>query len=115
MNIFKKIKKWFWNTKPVLGYRIENLLNKNLELKNRIEEFDDKLWKEVKFKEDYRDRLTRYYDECIELRKKIKKYNSILKRCKKFKGVYGRSCSKFILEMTRGTGTTGPQGSNGNQ
>jgi len=102
MNIFKKIKKWFWNTKPVLGFRIEDLLNKNLELKNRIEELGNELWKEVKFKEDYRDRLTKYYDECIELRKNVKRHNKLLKRCKKFKEFYGKGCSKFISEMTRG-------------
>lgn len=103
MNIFKKIKKWFWNTKPVLGFRIENLLNKNLELKNKIEELGNELWKERKFKEDYRDRLTKYYDECIELRKKLKKHNTLIRRCKKFKDIYGRSCNKYVSEMKKKT------------
>ena len=102
MKIFKKIKKWFWNTKPVLGFRIEDLLNKNLELKNRIEELGNELWKEVKFKEDYRDRLTKYYDECIELRKNAERHNKLLKRCKKFKELYGRNCPTFISTMRRG-------------
>ena len=102
MNIFKKIKKWFWNTKPGLRKAIKKLSREVCDLKRAEQKLKQELWKERKFKEDYRDRLTKYYDECIELRKNIKRHNKLLKRCKKFKEFYGKGCVKFISEMTKG-------------
>ena len=71
MKIFKRIKGWFQNTKPGLRWRINKLTSGMHNLEEGIKSLEQDLWKERKFKEDYRDRLTRYYDECIELRKKL--------------------------------------------
>lgn len=106
MNSFKKIRNWFsyWfqGTKLGLNLRIQELSRNMRDLGEGIESLEQDLWKEKKFKEDYRDRLTRYYDECIELRKQVKKYNSLLKRCNKFKNFYGKGCSTYISEMRKG-------------
>ena len=102
MNIFKQIMGWFKGTKPGLWLRIKKLYNEVHSLEEGIEKLEQDLWKERKFKEDYRDRLTRYYDECITLRKKVKKYNSLLKRCSKFKEIYGKSCPTYIATIRRG-------------
>jgi len=72
------------------------------ELESGIESLEQELWKERKFKEDYRDRLTKYYDECIILRKKSKKYDKLLKRCRKFKEIYGKGCPTYIATIRRG-------------
>ena len=100
MSIFKKIRYWFWGTKPGLRKVIKKLSREVVALEKGIESLEQDLWKERKFKEDYRDRLTRYYDECIELRKKSKRYASILKRCKKFKNIFG-SCTKFVAKSVK--------------
>jgi len=71
-------------------------------LESGIESLEQELWKERKFKEDYRDRLTKYYDECIILRKKSKKYDKLLKRCRKFKEIYGKGCPTYIATIRRG-------------
>ena len=102
MNIFKRIRSWFQNTKPSLRWRIKKLTDGMHNLEEGVKSLEQELWKERKFKEDYRDRLTKYYDECVELRKNVKRHNKLLKRCKKFKEFYGKGCSKFISEMTRG-------------
>jgi len=102
MNPFKKIKSWFYGTKPGLRKTIGRLSREVRELESGIESLEQDLWKERKFKEDYRDRLTKYYDECIELRKNVKRHNKLLKRCKKFKEFYGRNCPTFISTMRRG-------------
>jgi len=102
MKIFKRIKGWFQGTKIGLNLRVNELVRNGRDLAEGIEKLEQELWKERKFKEDYRDRLTKYYDECIELRKNVKRHNKLLKRCKKFKEFYGKGCSKFISEMTRG-------------
>lgn len=106
MNIFKKIINWFlyWfhGTKLGLNLRVQELSRNTRDLASGLEKLEQDLWKERKFKEDYRDRLTRYYDECIELRKKAKKYDKLLKRCRKFKEFYGRNCPTFISVMRKG-------------
>ena len=102
MDILKKIRSWFYDTKPGLRIVIRKLSRDVRELEKGIENSEQDLWKERKFKEDYRDRLTRYYDECIELRKNAKRHNKLLKRCKKFKEFYGRNCPTFISVMRRG-------------
>jgi len=102
MNPFKKIRSWFYGTKPGLRKAINKLSREVHELEDGVEKLEQDLWKERKFKEDYRDRLTRYYNECIESRKKIKKYNSLLKRCRKFKEIYGKGCPTYIATMRRG-------------
>ena len=102
MKIFKKIKYWFYGTKPGLRQVIKKLSREVCELENGIESLEQVLWKERKFKEDYRNRLTRYYDECIILRKKVKKYDKLLKKCKKFRYYYGRSCSIWVSEIKKG-------------
>lgn len=102
MKIFKKIRNWFYDIKLGLRMVIKKLSCDVRELESGIESLEQELWKERKFKEDYRDRLSKYYDECIALRKKSKKYDSLLKRCKKFKEIYGRSCSTYIATIRRG-------------
>jgi len=102
MNIFKKIKNWFYNTKPGLRLQVNELTGNVHSLEEGIEELEQRLWKAEKFKEDYRDRLSKYYDECIELRKKIKKYDKLLKRCRKFKEIYGKNCPTYIATIRRG-------------
>ena len=102
MNPFKKIRSWFYGTKPELHRTITKLARDVHELGSGIESLEQELWKERKFKEDYRDRLTRYYDECIELRKAAQRYNKLRKRCKKFKEFYGRNCPTFISVMRKG-------------
>ena len=102
MKIFKKIRYWFYGTKPGLRKVIKKLSREVCELEEGIEKLEQDLWKEVKFKEDYRDRLTKYYDECIELRKNAKRHNKLLKRCEKFKEFYGKNCPTFISVMRRG-------------
>ena len=102
MNPFKKIIVLFWSTKIGLNLRINELTRNTRDLAEGIEMLEQDLWKEIKFKEDYRDRLTKYYDECIVLRKKVKKYNSLLKRCKKFKEIYGKGCPTYIATIRRG-------------
>ncbi len=99
MNLFKKIKSWFQNTKPCLWLRVKQLSRDMRDLANGLERCEQDLWKETALKEDYRDRLGRYYDECIKLRKKVKKYNNLLKKCTKFKDFFGRNCKKFTLDM----------------
>lgn len=100
MSILKKVISWFQGTKPGLWLRVKKLYNEVRGLEKEIEALKQELWKERKFKEDYRDRLTRYYDECIELRKKSKRYDSILKRCKKFKNIFG-GCTKFVAKSVK--------------
>jgi len=102
MNPFKKIIVLFWSTKIGLNLRINELMRNTRDLAEGIEMLEQDLWKERKFKEDYRNRLTRYYDECIILRKKVKKYNNLLKRCRKFKEIYGKSCPTYIATIRRG-------------
>ncbi len=88
MNIFKKIRSWFYGTKPGLRKVINKLSRDMRDLAGGLEKCEQDLWKERKFKEDYRDRLTKYYDECIELRKKAKKYHKLLRRDRKEKRAY---------------------------
>ena len=102
MNPFKKIRGWFYDTKPGLRIVIKGLFCDVRELREIVESLEQELWKERKFKEDYRDRLARYYDECLELRKNVKRYNKLLKRCKRFKEFYGRNCPTFISVMRKG-------------
>jgi len=102
MNIFKKIRSWFYGTKLGLRKTIRRLSSDVRELGEGIEKLEQDLWKERQFKEDYRDRLTGYYDECIELRKKAKKYDRLLKRCGRFRYYYGRSCSAYVAESKKG-------------
>lgn len=99
INPFRKIRYWFRGTKVGLNLRINELMRNTRDLANGIEKCEQDLWKERKFKEDYRDRLARYYDECIELRKMAQKYNRLRKRCKNFKGTYGNTCTKFLKEI----------------
>jgi len=102
MKIFKRIKGWFQGTKVGLNLRVNELARNTRDLAEGIENLEQDLWKERKFKEDYRDRLTKYYDECIELRKNAKRHNKLLKRCKRFKEFYGRNCPTFISVMQKG-------------
>ena len=102
MNPFKKIKNWFYGTKPGLHLRIKELAVCVRSLEEGVKSLEQDLWKERKFKEDYRDRLTKYYDECIKLRKVAQRYNKLLKKCEKFKEFYGRSCPTFISVMRKG-------------
>ena len=99
MNPFKKIRSWFYGTKPGLRKVIGKLTREAVELEKGIESLEQDLWKERKFKEDYRDRLTRYYDECIILREKVKKYDKLLRKCKDFKGFFGRNCKKLTSDL----------------
>lgn len=99
MNIFKKIRYWFHGTKVGLNLRVDELMRNVRDLEEAIEISEQNLWKERKFKEDYRSRLTKYYDECIELRKKAKKYHKLLRKCDDFKGFFGRNCKKFTLDL----------------
>jgi chromosome segregation ATPase len=110
INPFKKIRGWFRGTKLGLKLRIKELSDNVYNLAKGIEKLEQDLWKERKFKEDYRDRLARYYDECVELRKVAQRYNKLRKRCKKFKDFYGRGCSTHISTTRRGAGMTGFQG-----
>ncbi len=98
MNPLKKIRSWFYDTKPGLNLRVTELIREVRDLENEKKGWEQELWKEKKFKEDYRDRLTRYYDECIELRKTAKKYHKLLKKCWDFKGFFGSNCKKFISD-----------------
>lgn len=86
MNILQKIVSWFSETKPILRARINRLAKRTRELDNQVEQLEKDLWKEEKFKEDYRDRLSKYYDECIELREKVKKLKRKCTRKKKLSG-----------------------------
>lgn len=105
MNPFKKIRSWFYGTKPGLRVVIRKLSRDVRDLGKGLKSLEQDLWKERKFKEDYRDRLTRYYDECIILREKVKKYNKLLKKCKDFKGFFGKNCRKFTSDLVGREGT----------
>lgn len=97
-----KILSWLQNTKLGLRWRIKKLTEGMHNLEEGIKSLEQELWKERKFKEDYRDRLTKYYDECIILRKKSKKYDKLLKRCRKFKEQFGVGCGVYISTIRKG-------------